>query len=362
MAEDTGGGGGEKSQDPTEKRLEKAREEGNVAQSKELLLLVSLGSFLLIFSLTIENSTKQFLNDMKGLMANVGIIPNDPTILFQIFLHAVQSGVSLALPIVITGACTVLACGVLQTRFLFRPAALQPDLKRISPMKGIKRVFGINNLIELLKTLAKFGVFGAILYGVACATLRIAPQTERWTPPYLMFELKSWFLYATLLVIIVQCLITVLDDFWSRYHRHSKLKMSFQDIKDEMKQTDGDPHIKAKIRQIRHSRSRRRMMNSVKESTVVVTNPTHYAIAIHYDQNSGEAPKIVAKGTDELAFRIRDIARGAKVPVVSNPPLARALHTLPLDTEIPEEFWKPVAAIIAYVVRLKTPGARVGMQ
>lgn len=361
MAEDGGSGGGEKSQDPTEKRLEKAREEGNIAQSKELLLLVSLGSFLLVFSITIGASASHFLSAMKDMMANVGVVPNDPAILFQITMRTVMSGVTLATPIMVTGACAVLACGVLQTRFLFRLKALQPDIKRISPMKGLKRVFGLNNLIELLKTLAKFAVFGGILYGVACATLRLAPQTERWTPLHLMSELKSWFLYATLLVIIVQCLITVLDDLWSRYHRFSKLKMSFQDIKDEMKQTDGDPQVKAKLRQIRNSRSRRRMMNSVKESTVVVTNPTHYAVAILYDQNASAAPKVVAKGTDEMAFRIRDVARGAKVPVVSNPPLARSLHTLPLDTEIPEEFWKPVAAIIAYVVKLKTPGARVGM-
>ncbi|MXV36028.1 MULTISPECIES: flagellar biosynthesis protein FlhB [unclassified Saccharibacter] len=360
MAEEGGGGGGEKSQDPTEKRLEKAREEGNVAQSKELLLLVSLGTFVLVFSITIVKSASVFLTTMKGIFTNIGLLSSDPAILYTVMQQAARGGLQLALPIMITGACAVLACGVLQTRFLFRPQALKPDPSRLSPMKGIKRVFGLNNLIEMLKTLAKFAVFGLILYIVACETLRIAPQSERWAPPHLMSELKNWFLYATLLVIIVQCVITVMDELWSRYHRFSKLKMSFQDIKDETKQTDGDPQVKAKLRQIRTSRSRRRMMSSVKESTVVVTNPTHYAVAIYYDQNAGSAPKIVAKGVDELAFRIRDTARGAKVPVVSNPPLARALHTLPLDTEIPEEFWKPVAAIIAYVVKLKTPGARVG--
>lgn len=360
MTEDHNNGGGEKTQAPTEKRLQKAREDGNVAQSKELLLLIALGSFLLVFALSIPNAARQFLHDMKDLSFSFGTIPFDAARLYQITYKALTIGLALMGPLIGVGGCAVLLGGLLQTGFLFRPQALQPDLTRLSPLKGVKRIISLNNVIELLKTIAKFSVFSLILYNIALKTVHIAPQTERWTTNYLVNEIKEWFLYAAFMVLAIQCAITGLDEVWSRYHRFSKLRMSLQDIKDEIKQSEGDPHIKARIRQIRIGRSRRQMINAVKNATFVVVNPTHYSVAVYYDKDTTTAPQIIAKGIDELAFRIRDVAKGARIPVISNPPLARALHSLPLDSEIPEEFWKPVAAIIAYVVRLKTPGSRTG--
>ncbi|MBA5727469.1 EscU/YscU/HrcU family type III secretion system export apparatus switch protein [Bombella mellum] len=358
MAEENGSGGGEKSQAPTEKRLQKAREEGNIAQSKELLILVALGTFLLVFALSIPASARRFTHDMSGIFINFGLVPDNPAALYRFSLHAIMTGLHLIGPLMGAGACAILIGGLLQTGFLFRPEALKPDVGRLSPLKGLKRIISINNLIELLKTVAKFTVFGLILYRVALQTVALAPQSERWTPYQLIIAMKSWFIYAGFMILAIQCVITGLDEVWSRYHRFSKLKMSLQDIKDEMKQSEGDPQMKARLKQLRLSRSRRHMKKAVKEATVIVVNPTHYAVAIRYDQASGSAPKIVAKGMDELAFRIREVAREEKIPVISNPPLARALHGLPLDTEIPEEFWKPVATIIAYVVRLRTPGSR----
>lgn len=358
MAEENGSGGGEKTQDPTEKRLQKAREDGNIAQSKELLILVALGTFLLVFALTIPNAARQFIREMNGIFLHFDFVGQDPAALYGFTLHALTAGLHLIGPLMGTGACAILIGGLLQTGFLFRPQSLQPDISRLSPLKGLKRIVSVNNLIELLKTIAKFAVFGVILYKVALQTVDLAPQTERWTPYQLIDAMKSWFVYAGFMVLAIQCIITGLDEVWTRYHRFAKLRMSLQDIKDEMKQTEGDPQIKARLRQLRQSRSRRQMMKAVKEATVIVVNPTHYAVAILYDQNSNTAPHIVAKGMDDLAFRIRDIARKARIPVISNPPLARSLHSLPLDSEIPEEFWKPVATIIAYVMRLKTPGAR----
>lgn len=358
MAEENGSGGGEKSQAPTEKRLQKAREEGNIAQSKELLILVALGTFLLVFALSIPASARRFMREMSSLFLNFGRVPNDPAALYGFTLQAIMTGLHLIGPLVGTGACAILMGGLLQTGFLFRPEALKPDITRLSPLKGIKRIVSLNNLIELLKTIAKITVFGLILYKVALQTIALAPQTERWTTYQLINAMKSWFIYAGFMVLAIQCVITGLDEVWSRYHRFSKLRMSFQDIKDEMKQSEGDPQVKNRLRQLRLSRSRRHMKKAVQDATVIVVNPTHYAVAIRYDQNSGTAPQIVAKGTDELAFRIREVAREEKIPIMSNPPLARALHALPLDSEIPEEFWKPVATIIAYVVRLRTPGSR----
>lgn len=358
MAEEAGSGGGEKTQAPTPKRLEKAREEGNVAQSKELLILVSLGTFLLVFALNIPNASRDFMKEMGRIFLNFGIIATDSRALFHTTMNAFWAGIHLMGPIMGVASCTVFIAGVLQTGFLFRPQALKPDISKLSPMKGLKRIIGVNNLIELLKTIAKLCVFGLILYNVAQQTVHVAPQSERWTPYQLLDELKSWFIYAAFLILGVQCFITGLDEVWSRYHRLSKLKMSLQDIKDETKQTEGDPLIKNRIRQIRQARTKRQIMKAVKEATVIVVNPTHFSVAIAYENDGSKAPQIVAKGVDEMALRIRTIAKDAKIPVISNPPLARSLYKLPLDSEIPEEFWKPVAVIISYVMRLKTPGAR----
>ncbi|ACI53168.1 type III secretion exporter [Gluconacetobacter diazotrophicus PA1 5] len=356
MAE--GSGGGEKSQDPTGKRLETAREEGNVAQSRELLMLAILGGFLLVFTMATADSARRFVAHVGGTMEHFDSIPTDMTSIYRIAVQTALEGVLLAAPLVFTGFVVTIACGMLQTGFLYRPQAILPDITRLSPMRGLQRMFGMTNVVEMLKSLTKFVVFGVVLYAVAKGTLHVAPEAERWSMLRLVSELSSWFAYAVLVVLLVQCVIAILDDLWTRYHRIVGLRMSFQDIKDEFRQTEGDPKVKGRLKQMRRRRARRRMLQAVKTATVVITNPTHYAVALSYESGADSAPKIVASGTDELAARIRHAAEDAKVPVVANPPLARALHALPLDSEIPSEYFQPVAAIIAYVMKLKTPGAR----
>ncbi|NHO56541.1 flagellar type III secretion system protein FlhB [Acetobacter lambici] len=354
MADDSSG---EKSQAPTGKRLEDAREEGNIAQSREVQLLVILSGFLIVFTTTTGLSAYKFTQHMQGLMAHFDSIPFDRASLYRASVQAMLEGAWLAAPLVGTGVLVTLTFGVLQSGFLFRPNAIMPDIMRLPPAKGMKRLFSKNNLVETAKSLVKLVVFGFVLLGVAKETLRVAPVSERWSVIHLTHELISWFVYATLVVLVVQAVIAVLDDVWTRWNRLQKLRMSFQDIKDETKQMDGDPKVKARQRQIR-MRRRRRMVQAVKEATVVVTNPTHYAVALQYENGVNTAPKIIAKGTDELAARMREAAEEARVPIVPNPPLARALYTLPIDSEIPAEYFQPVAAIIAYVMKLKTPGAR----
>ncbi len=358
MAEE-GAGGGERSQDPTGKRLETAREEGNVAQSRELQMFVVLALFLMVFTMQTAAAARTFVHRMRALMEHFYGIPQDGAAVYGVTMQAMTEGVRLAGPLVLVIMVTVVVFGFLQTGFLFRPEAVALDITRLSPMKGVKRVFSVTNLVEVLKSLVKFCMFGLLLYGVAKGTVHVAPEAERWTFTHLTSELVSWFLYATLTILVVQSGIALLDDMWTRYHRLTGLRMSFQDIKEETRQTEGDPHIKGKRQQIRRRRARQRMLQAVKNATVVVTNPTHYAVALEYQSGSDTAPRIVAKGMDDLAARIRMTAEDAKVPVVRNPTLARGLYTLPVDSEIPPEYFQPVAAIIAYVMKLKTPGSRV---
>ncbi|MBM9401193.1 EscU/YscU/HrcU family type III secretion system export apparatus switch protein [Gluconacetobacter azotocaptans] len=354
---------GERSQAPTGKRLQTARDEGNVAQSREVQMLVALGAFLLIFTtVTAVTSGRRFVAHMGGIMGHFDSIPPDMTSIYRVTIQMGLEGAQFAAPLVLGSVVVTVACSLFQTSLLFRPQALVPDLTRLSPLRGLKRIFSLNNVIELLKSITKFSVFGFLLYGVAKGTLGVAPEAERWTVTRLASELVSWFAYATLVILVVQAVIAVLDDLWTRYDRIRKLRMSFQDIKEEFRQSEGDPKVKGRLQQIRRKRARQRMIQAAKTATVVVTNPTHYAVALLYETGSGGAPQVVAKGIDELAVRIRHAAEDAKVPTVSNPPLARALYTLPMDSEIPPEYFQPVAAIVAYVTKLKTPGARAPQQ
>ncbi|MBO6037225.1 MAG: EscU/YscU/HrcU family type III secretion system export apparatus switch protein [Acetobacter sp.] len=357
MAEE-GSGGGERSQDPTARRLEKAREEGNVAQSREVQMLIVLASFLVFFLIFSGDAVKQFVIRMETIMGHFADISPDMGSVYVAMHSAQEACLKITVPFAFVGTVATLIIGFLQTSFLFRPEAIKPDLSRLSPLKGIKRIFGITNLVEMAKSVTKLVMFCLVLYGVALGTLKVSHEAERWTAERLVREMSSWFIYATLIVLIVQCCIAVLDDVWTRYHRFSQLKMSFQDIKEEYRQTEGDPHVKGRLKAIRLSRSRQRMIQNVKKAAVVITNPTHYAVALKYDSETDSAPQIIAKGVDELAARIRTAAEDARVPVVANPPLARALHALPLESEIPPEYFQPVATIIAYVMKLKTPGSR----
>ncbi|MFW7269468.1 flagellar biosynthesis protein FlhB [Gluconacetobacter sp. Hr-1-5] len=361
MAEE-GSSSDDKSQAPTGKRLQKAREEGNVAHSRETQMLLILGAFLAVFTMTTAVSGNTFLRHMRGLMEHFDTVSPDGGALYLALRQAVREGILLAAPLALVCAVVVVVSGMLQTGLLFRPQALVPDIGRLSPLSGIKRVFSMNNVVEMLKSLIKFVVFGAVLYGVAKGTLRVAPEAERWTLRHLTSELISWFVYATLIILMIQAAIALLDEVWTRYHRLQKLRMSHQDIKEEVRQEDGDPKVKAKQKQIRMRRARQMMIQAVRKATVIVTNPTHYAVALSYDNGTDAAPKIVAKGADEVAARIREAAEDSKVPIVSNPPVARALYALPVDSEIPPEYFQPVAAIIAYVMKLKTPGSRAPRQ
>ena len=230
-----------------------------------------------------------------------------------------------------------------------------PDITRLNPLKGLQKLFGIRNLVEALKSILKVIVFSLILYGVIKDAMVIAPKSSFWSSEIFLINLLKMTMKMLISVLVVQIGIIVLDEGWTRYKRLQDLKMSRQDIKDEMKDSEGDPYIKSRLKQMRMQRSRKLLREAVKSAAVVVINPTHYAVALAYEPGGKGAPKIVAKGADEMAFRIREFAYQEKIPVVSNPPLARSLYKLPEDSEIPYEYFQAMAAIIAYVWRLKKP-------
>jgi flagellar biosynthetic protein FlhB len=287
------------------------------------------------------------MRGMRGVMENshqlqIGLVATE---MMRMALIAVLPVMGLALLGAIAGT-------MLQSRGLVSAKSLKPQFSRISPVSGIKRLLGPEGGIEFLRTLIKLGVVGGALWWAIGdpndlrAVLSLGPG-----------DLLHLMMRATMSLFIAAMVafaaIAVLDYQVVRFRHLHKLRMTRQEVREEVKESEGDPIIKGRIRSLRMARARRRMMAAVPKAAVVITNPTHYAVALAYDENSQAAPKVVAKGTEAVAARIRALAEEANVPLVSNPPLARALFKLELDTEIPAEHYQAVAEIIAYVWRLR---------
>jgi flagellar biosynthetic protein FlhB len=223
-------------------------------------------------------------------------------------------------------------------------------------MAGIKRVFGFNGLVEMVKSLAKLTLLGIAMW-IAIKDDWVSLVRLPWESPRgLLGAVGRPTFHLFIAGVVTQGVVAGADVMWVRFRHARDMRMSKQDIRDEQKDTDGNPHVKARIRRIRLIRARKRMMANVPKATVVVTNPTHYAVALLYDRATNPAPRIVAKGADSVAARIREVAEANGVLIVANPPLARTLYRLDLDTEIPAEHYKAVAEIIAYVWRLRRHG------
>ncbi len=262
------------------------------------------------------------------------------------------------LPAGVAAAGGYAAATLLQTGFLLRAAALQPDLSRLSPFAGFKRMVGAQGLALVVKAFAKLAVLGACLALALRRVLPALPLAPFELPHLLYSQIIAHGWHLLLLLLGAQAAIAGADVLWERFSLARKLRMSHQDLRDEHKESEGNPQIKHKLRQLARVRAGRRMMQKVPKAAVVITNPTHYAVALTYERGAQGAPRLVAKGADDVAAKIRELARDNRVPIVANPPLARALYRVELDTEIPAEHFKAVAEIIAYVWRMRAQALR----
>lgn len=345
----------DKTEDPTGKKLEKAREEGNVAQTIEAKILGSL----IVAMILVGMLAPMMARDLKALLVpfieRPHTIPVDLAALSNLSSYlAIGVGKVLLWPFALV-IVFALVLSVAQTGgFLFVPKRIVPSFDKINPMSGLKRMFSVNQLVELVKALAKLSLVGALL---GWATWRHRGEFQNLAAiglegllSYLQDQIY-WMAFVTVLAMVA---IALADYLFQRFRWMEKMKMTKQEVRDEHKQQEGDPQVKARIRSIRVQRARKRMMAAVPRADVVVTNPTHYAVALKYDPETMDAPHLVAKGADLVAKRIRDLATENDVPIVENPPLARALYaSVELDQEVPPEHYKTVAEVIGYVMRLK---------
>ncbi|MFN9094997.1 MAG: flagellar biosynthesis protein FlhB [Alphaproteobacteria bacterium] len=340
-------GGQDKTEEATPRRIEKAREEGQIALSREVVGFVALGFALIGMTLGLPPLGAELMRGMRGILENahhlqVGLVGTE----------MIRLGLLAVLPVLALAMIGAIAGTMLQSRGLVSAKGLKPQFSRINPASGIKRLLGVEGGIEFLRTLIKLGVVCAALWW-AIGNFSDLRTVLSLGPGDLLHLMVRAAMNLFIAAMIAFAAIAVLDYLVVRFRHLHKLRMTRQEVREEVKESEGDPMIKGRIKSIRMARARRRMMAAVPKAAVVITNPTHYAVALAYDENSQAAPKVVAKGTEAVAARIRALAEESNVPLVSNPPLARALFKLELETEIPAEHYQAVAEIIAYVWRLR---------
>jgi flagellar biosynthetic protein FlhB len=247
-----------------------------------------------------------------------------------------------------------LAATIMQTGFTFSTQKLGFNFERLNPLSGLGRMFSQQALVDLVKNIIKLAVVGGVAFVFVYPKFKSIQTIPLLETPAILAFLHSLIVRLIMAIAVIMAIIAGGDYFYQRFAFMKKLRMTKQEVKDEQKQTEGDPMVKARLRSLRMQRARQRMMAAVPKADVVITNPTHYACALKYDQGSMNAPTLVAKGQDFVALRIRQIANENNVPIVENPPLARALYaTVDIDKEIPPQHYKAVAEVISYVFRLK---------
>ncbi len=351
MADDTG----DKTEEPTSKRLEDARKKGQVPRSRELNTFVTLmaGSvMLLVMGQHIVHGLWLIMREQFQLSREVIFDPASPVIYFE---KVISNGLILILPFVLVLLVATLLTPMMMGGWNFSMEAMQPKLSKFNPLTGLKRMFGLQGLVELIKAILKVVLVlfvGYLLFKFyidSFLALSTKTVTQAMAEAGDKLSVSLFLLSASLLILV---LIDVPYQLWNHTRQ---LKMTKQEVKDEHKDSEGNPEVKGRIRRLQMEAAQQRMMEQVPKADVIVTNPTHFAVALKYDQHGSSAPILVAKGVDLMAAHIRTIATGANVPLVAAPPLARALYySTELDQEIPQGLFLAVAQVLAYVFQLKT--------
>ena len=348
----------EHTEDPTPKRLDEAIRRGDVAKSIEVNTWFMIAGGTLALMVFAGPAAESLETTLRGVLAHSYEIPTDGPALVDL-VRALERNVFaiLAVPLLLL-ALAALAGSAIQHRILVSFEPIRPQLTRISPAAGLSRLFSKQALVNFAKGLAKLILFGAVIAAL------LWPQRHRLAalvgidPAMILPFTRALTMQMLGSVVAILAIVAAADYLFQYRQWYERQKMSLREMKEEFRQTEGDPQVKGKLRQLRQTRMRKRIMAAVPKASVVITNPTHFAVALKYERGMN-APVCVAKGADLLARRIREIAEAHGIPVIENPPLARALHgTVEIDQEIPPEHYRAVAEIIGYLMRLRRLVAR----
>jgi flagellar biosynthetic protein FlhB len=343
---------GSKTEEATPRKLEEARRRGDVAKSHDLPQFASLAGASAAVAICGGWMARNMANELAPFIAHPDAFNLADGGAIEVGKKAVMTALPLMLATFGAAAAAGAAGNLIQTGFMFAPNKLAPDPSRLSLADGFNRLFGIDGFVQFGKSLLKIGLTGLVAWIVLKPHLREF-ETLPTLEPVAILPLSVTLVRA--LVMAVLGLLgagAVVDWVWQRQRFLQRMRMSKEEVKEDVRQSEGDPHVRARLRQIRFERARRRMMQAVPNATVVVMNPTHYAVALRYVSGETAAPQCLAKGIDSLALKIREVAEQHKVPVVEDPPLARALYaTVEIDQTIPREHYEAVAKVIGFVLQ-----------
>jgi flagellar biosynthetic protein FlhB len=343
----------EKTEDPTQKRLDDALQRGDVAKSQEVSTWFIIAGATLVLTAFSGGMGSQLTATMRGLIANAHSISMDGPALPRLFEKiGVEVIAAVAIPFLLL-LLAALGGNLIQHRLVWTFESITPKLSKISPAAGFTRLFGKQALANFAKGIVKLVLVGTVLTAMMWPERGRIMALERADAAAVLPLAQALALKLMGAVVAMMAVVAIADYLFQYRQWHNRLKMSLRELKEEFKQSEGDPVIKGKLKQVRNSRMRKRMMANVPKAAVIITNPTHYAVALQYERGM-EAPVCVAKGVDAIAMKIRAIADEHSIPIVENPPLARALHaTVEIDQAIPVEHYKAVAEVIGYVMRLR---------
>lgn len=344
---------GERSEEPTERKIEKSREEGQVPRSRELVTLALIASTLISLWLSGSLLREQLFSVMTTSFEFQKEALRQEGWLKELITSSVIEGFSGLAPFMLLVILASIATSVALGGWIFSNKLLQPKLERISFLKGIKRMFSANSMMELVKSIAKILLLSFCLWLILQWFFIEILQLNR-LPVFPAIALGlSYLMKAILLMAVSLALICIVDVPFQKWNHTKKLRMSHKEIKDETKESEGQPEIRSRLREKQQEIAGRRMMQAVPMADVIITNPTHFAVAVRYDQGRAKAPYLVAKGIDQVALRICAVAREYNKPVVQSPVLARVVyHTTKLNQEVPDELYLAVAQVLAYVHHL----------
>lgn len=344
----------ERTEAATPRRIQQSRDKGQVAHSRELntfVILMVAGGLLLLFGSTYMDALSEIVR--KGLVFDHADASNPARMTARLFEFSLEALI-LFLPFMLVITIAAVASSVVMSGWLFTWEALQPDFAKLNPLSGIKRMFSWASMIELLKAVGKSVLIGGVAIWFIWVNLdaMLGLIAEPW--PDGLRHLAQLVGHTFMVVTGSIALVVAIDVPFQLWDYAEKLKMTKEEVKQEAKEMEGDPHIKGRIRSMQRELARRRMMEAVPKADVIVTNPTHYAVALQYREGTMKAPRVVAKGSHLLAQRIIELGRENRVPVLQAPPLARALYRhAELEEEIPAELYTAVAEVLAYVYQLR---------
>ncbi len=354
------GQGGEKTEPATEKKLTDARKEGQVAKSREIANGLGLLSVFLVLKLWVGHMGYQFMNVFSAIYEMIpdvvtfwhGNMPQTDVNL--VFRKMMLEAIIIMAPLLLIGFAVAFISDVAQVGWKPTGKPMQPKFSKLSPISGFKRIFSANAIVELIKSLLKIGLIVYICYNYL---------KDKWTLLYTLYDMDLTQAIALISetvtdlgirISLIYMVIAAADFIYQKYKFSKDMRMTKQEIKEEYKQQEGDPQVKGKIRQKMREVSQRRMMQNLPQADVVITNPTHYAVAIKYDPEVADAPIVIAKGEDHLAAKIKEIARENKIEIVENKPLARMLYAnVDVGQAVPPELYQAVAEVLAFVYHLQ---------